>query len=526
MAQRIYNEYTSDSKRKANFEHGGVKMGNFGTGGRVYTKRFTRPHGAGPCSGCNTMLLAGVVTLLGMSGMFYNERSMYQTLGCVEEAAENALILGTNVQYNSFNDEKLVFVQGNNPVVSGSAPYDPMFGLTGTSTMSGVHVAKLSAAQDSVGGDMGALRRETEYCQWTEIRHSQCIKVGQEPDYCASSSSTAESCEGVSCYGRSVYSCGGECCSVEPGDDIMEEEVWYTYYKSWTPQRISSLFFDNPAAYHNPQRDPAPSSTFYSGDISLSGIASSSSSDFLHVRAEDFEPALSPWSPLYLPKTAALDVTERALQLGFNEADHAHYYSRVPKDGIENPILKAAASYLVDGIIDVNSIASATGVESLLSKAGLDWITKGTCNAGDIRVHFEAKFLPDSVTVLGMQRGGSIVPNAYSTGISRIILAPGILSITELLEKFVSDGRWWCNVYRAGIVVMYLFSLFLIRNESIRLFMGAICSIILSFVGTWFIYYGLDDVVIPGVLGVVVFSVSLMFKMSATPVRQSKQKQV
>jgi len=204
----------------------------------------------------------------------------------------------------------------------------------------------------------------------------------------------------------------------------------------------------------------------------------------------------------------------------------AHYYSRVPKDGIENPILKAAASYLVDGIIDVNSIASATGVESLLSKAGLGWITKGTCNAGDIRVHFEAKFLPDSVTVLGMQRGGSIVPNAYSTGISRIILAPGILSITELLEKFVSDGRWWCNVYRAGIVVMYLFSLFLIRNESIRLFMGAICSIILSFVGTWFIYYGLDDVVIPGVLGVVVFSVSLMFKMSATPVRQSKQKQV
>lgn len=520
MAQRMYNEYMSDSKRKANFGHGGVKMGNFGTGGRVYTKQYTRPHGAGPCSGCNTVFLAGVMTLLGVCGMVYNERIMFQTLGCVEEAAENAVYLGTNVQRDNLHEGKLIFVQGYNLGINGLAPHDPVFGITGTSTTRGVPVATVSAHSPS-GGEVGALRRETEYCQWSEVRHSQYNKVGQEPDYCAPSSSMAESCDGVSCEGRSVYSCGGECCTVQPGADIMEEEVWFTYYKGWTPQRISSLFFDNPVAYHNPQRDPTPSATFYSGDISLDRLALVS----LHIRASDFEPALTPWNALYLPKTAVMDVPNGALQLGFSEADHAFYYSRVPKDGFENPIVRAAASYLVDGVIDVNSIASATGVETLLSKAGLDWITKGSCNVGDIRVHFEAKFLPNSVTALGRQVDGRIVPNTYSTGISKLILEPDILSMTALLEKFLSDGRWWCNIYRAGVLIFFLISLFLLRKESTRVFMGVEGTMILSFVGTWFMYYGLDDVVIPGVVGVAVLGVSFMHKTSSTHVNSSKQKQ-
>ena len=39
--QRVFNEYRSDSKRKANFGHGGVKVGDFGTGGRVYERGYT-----------------------------------------------------------------------------------------------------------------------------------------------------------------------------------------------------------------------------------------------------------------------------------------------------------------------------------------------------------------------------------------------------------------------------------------------------------------------------------------------------
>ena len=38
--QRVFNEATADEKRKAMFGHGGVKMGDYGTGGRVYTTRY------------------------------------------------------------------------------------------------------------------------------------------------------------------------------------------------------------------------------------------------------------------------------------------------------------------------------------------------------------------------------------------------------------------------------------------------------------------------------------------------------
>lgn len=92
--------------------------------------------------------------------------------------------------------------------------------------------------------------------------------------------------------------------------------------------------------------------------------------------------------------------------LFFSSLFRRYLYSRVPKDGFNNPVIRAAASYLVDGVLDVNAISAGLGIESLLSTAGLDWITKGTCHAGDIRVHFEGRALPEALSVVGKQIGG------------------------------------------------------------------------------------------------------------------------
>jgi hypothetical protein len=43
----------------------------------------------------------------------------------------------------------------------------------------------------------------------------------------------------------------------------------YHYVKGWHGHRINSLLFDQPAAHHNPQRDPYPAADFYSQDAKI-----------------------------------------------------------------------------------------------------------------------------------------------------------------------------------------------------------------------------------------------------------------
>ena len=54
---------------------------------------------------------------------------------------------------------------------------------------------------------------------------------------------------------------------------------------------------------------------------------------------------------------------------------------------MDHPAVKAAASWLVDGVLDIESIARGVGLEAALKRGGLDWITKGAwyvtvCNGG------------------------------------------------------------------------------------------------------------------------------------------------
>ena len=83
-----------------------------------------------------------------------------------------------------------------------------------------------------------SLVRHTEYCQWTEISHDSC-----------------QTCQ------RSVRQENGKMKSESYSCNCVRT---YSYLKAWRNNRINSLFFNQPAAHYNPQRDPFPSTSLFS----------------------------------------------------------------------------------------------------------------------------------------------------------------------------------------------------------------------------------------------------------------------
>ena len=83
------------------------------------------------------------------------------------------------------------------------------------------------------------LTRNTEYCQWEEIRGESC-------QTCTRTINENET---------ETYDCN----CIETFD----------YIKGWKNYRINSLFFDQPAKHHNPQRDPMPRKVFVSNDVRM-----------------------------------------------------------------------------------------------------------------------------------------------------------------------------------------------------------------------------------------------------------------
>jgi hypothetical protein len=288
---------------------------------------------------------------------------------------------------------------------------------------------------------------------------------------------------------------------------------------------LASLF----RADHNPQRDPAPSKKIIAPQgIDLSG--KSSAVQGLTISSEDMAPAMQNFRRVPIQKAATVrGVSHDALNAGFVEADHQYFYSRMPKSGWDSPLFRAGVSYLVDGVLDVNAISSATGVEGLLSKAGLGWITKGTCDAGDIRVHFEAKRLPQTASLVGQQIQGRLAPMIYSNGAERLFLRSGLLTLDTLLSLSLSDAQWWQNVYRLGLILCVIIGGILYENATnfhhpdwkLGGVLGS-CVFTTVFAIMSCFFYGVDDSIWP--IGFFVGSVSsLVFMLFSSGSSSSKK---
>jgi hypothetical protein len=184
---------TAEGKEGALGGRGGVKIGDFGVGGRVYSgpvyaQGGVRSQGAqtgdgfrrsapaepshapssasGPTSNTsstpatpastrrNNLCAWGALCLVGAVVLFLGERSAFLLAGCVDEAVQTAVVLARPVGDGSARVGSLVFVASDpsqEVTLVVPPPLDPFFNVA-----------------MPPGAAMG--RRVTEYCQWEQVR--------------------------------------------------------------------------------------------------------------------------------------------------------------------------------------------------------------------------------------------------------------------------------------------------------------------------------------------------------------------
>lgn len=461
---RIVNELTADEVRRGT----GVKVGDFGTGGRTYINRYERdPNQRSSNATCAKIcFFASILITLGI--LVSVETSLFATREMLEEALKRAIPVDGPSSVDASLNGKLVFVPVHNtPAIVGTPPEDEFFGLTFAS-------------------DVAIADRVTEYCQWQENVHTREINEGRDP---------------------------------RTGKDVIRREKEYFYVKGWHSHLINSKFFDNAVAYNNPSRDPAPSRTFHANG----GVNIGSASKKLIVAAADFAHALRPAETVTLYKEGVKKLGQNALSEGFNEADYKYVYSRVPEDGfLGSPIVKAGAAYLIDGVVDVNEISRGTGFEHLLAGAGLDWITKGTCKAGDIRVHFETRRVPDTAAVLGMvvADGQKIIPFTYTNGHARVFANGVATDLSGLVKSTNSEESRQTLYIRLGLILLVLIGSFFgaefyARNSGTLVLSAGLYSLLLG--GVWTFVYGVDKLFVsPLLLGAGVAICGYVYKQNSS----------
>lgn len=291
-----------------------MKFGDFGTGGRSYSRIWVGGNGgSGDDKACHAFCIV-LLALIAFGGLFITEKNFHMDIGVLDEAYENAHVL-KSTEVAPENEHHLVFVTSPHPTLIGSSPQDPLLGF--------------QAPQG-----YALLSRVAEYCQWEEIRHSTTTRIGTD----------------------------------RQDNPIYRTDVSFSYYKGWRGYQIASYLFDNPVAYHNPARDPAPSRAVFAGDVDLAGVgddASPGAGESLRMSSENLGEALEAAVVLPLTNKNAASLPPEA---EFTELDGRYMYSRQQKAGRAGSFL---AALFIDGVVDFGEA--------------------GSCAAGDVRVHFEGQ---------------------------------------------------------------------------------------------------------------------------------------
>jgi len=235
------------------------------------------------------------------------------------------------------------------------------------------------------------LYRDVEYCQWQEHVHERTEKTGENSE-------------------RVVRT--------------------YTYTKTWRSHLVNSLFFDQPAAHHNPMRNPVSGGSIdYVGISSRNGFSISASamrnlrgtSSIINFGQESLKNTLS--SPGV--------VNDKFFYTGNN----GWFLSKYTPSTAET-LMKAAFQYAEGTLLDFQ-------LGDLFS----------TCEAGDIRVRLEGKVLTDGVSAIAEQMSdGTLVPFKSMKGRDIILIQSGQLSAQEMMDNELSSQFWTVFWYSLGFL--------------------------------------------------------------------------
>lgn len=257
------------------------------------------------------------------------------------------------------------------------------------------------------------LRRETEYCQWQEIATRKCDTC-QRPLRAKDGSRRIER-----------YSCN---CVTK-----------YSYIKGWRSRRIISSFFVQPAAHHNPQRDPWPSATLPAASALLTTtpgvLVTVGASALRRTRAKWRRIAWTPgghgsssqWSgrPTRYEALAALTdfrATKAFIKDGFVYVGNGWFYSAY-EQSVSKRLVRGLFQYLEGSLLDWQ-------LGDLVP----------SCTAGDIRVRYQIqdpKRLSILATVTANRKGHLEVGDS---GAMRAIVQAGFRDAATMIAVEASDS--------------------------------------------------------------------------------------
>eukprot|EP01065_Artemidia_motanka_P014003 TRINITY_DN1792_c0_g1_i2.p2 TRINITY_DN1792_c0_g1~~TRINITY_DN1792_c0_g1_i2.p2 ORF type:complete len:462 (+),score=120.15 TRINITY_DN1792_c0_g1_i2:65-1450(+) len=382
-------------------------MGTYRRGRTVYVPDHVRAMENKCGGGCVAFLaclfLAGVPVAL-----FAAEANLLGHKKAFQEVGDNY------VTVNPYADKATMMQHG-----------DRLVHLPGAEVESTVHEHDFSFVAPGL-----TLRRHTEYCQWQEHSTTTCQR-------CA---------DGTDRNGNTKYR---DCNCVRQ----------YHYTLGWRSHRIQSLIFDQPAAHHNPQRDPFPSRTIVSKDAALSpsgvGLVPIlgegrllASSQPLAFAPGGVRPPYSWWEHKMHEWFGWQDVTLYGSLEEIRDLPHSNA-------GRENFRYVGNGGYFF-------SPHQPSGMESFFRLTGqllegslLDWQIGDiipSCHAGDIRVHFSVTN-PSMVSAAGQlttARSGQPIlvpfPTAQSYHIGMV--QQGSLSFKDMADADIWEQKKWAIFIR------------------------------------------------------------------------------
>lgn len=279
-----------------------------------------------------------------------------------------------------------------------------------------------------------ALRRRTEYCQWQEIRREECETCTR--DVRASDGGTKQESYRCNCITR------------------------YDYVKTWRGRRINSFAFDQPAAHHNPQRDPMPSLTIPAEEA----VLRAESHSHHHHHGDDEKPAVAALAPSMLSNAVrgARWRTVNFVPRGTPPVpsfwtrwmpDRTRYE---PTDALRNTLTSPAAArdnfvYVGQGGYFFSPYRAEMASDMFkyfmqyMEGSLFDWQigdVMPSCTAGDVRFRYEVQD-PAEISVLG---------EVASLSKSAAVSSEGVKEDVALLEPKVAQNGRTVGLVHAGTV--------------------------------------------------------------------------
>jgi len=204
----------------------------------------------------------------------------------------------------------------------------------------------------------------------------------------------------------------------------------YTYTKGWHSHPINSLFFDQPAAHHNPQRQPVSA-----GQIDVTGVASSKgfsiSPTFLNKLKGDTSTFYFRPDNLQGFLTSPAYINDKFFYTGNN----GWFLSKYEPSAAETA-MKMALQYAEGTLLDFQ-------LGDLFS----------VCDAGDVRVSFEGKVLQNGISAIALQNAdGSLSTFKTLSGKNIILLQEGQITAEDMISRELGDRFTTLMWYIAGAV--------------------------------------------------------------------------